>query len=433
MKPTLPQVPALAAAAVLLGAAFVALRRLQPLDEHIPEFVAAALAASGVYFIVVHLAFSWTRTSPAALAVALAAAVAFRALLLPLPPTLSDDIHRYVWDGRVQLAGHNPYLVTPADPALLAHRPPEFERIPGREVPTAYGPLTELVFRAAAAADGWFAFKLVSVFFDLATILVLLALLHSRGEPLVRVVAYAWCPPVVVEFAGSGHNDSLPLFGLLLALLLLLRGQKSTSGAALAAATLAKWFPVIAAPFFWRRTGWRGAVVFAAVALALVSPYAGAGWGVFSGARAYAEHWRNNASLFELVAWASGSDAVAGVVAVLAVAGLAVFLYRTEAEPLRASFILLAAVLLVSPSVFPWYVVWLVPFLCFYPNPAVLLWSATVLVSYHVVMDYRALGLWRYSPALAWLEYVPVYALLAGGAMRRTLIGAAGRGPMRAP
>jgi hypothetical protein len=83
-----------------------------------------------------------------------------------------------------------------------------------------------------------------------------------------------------------------------------------------------------------------------------------------------------------------------------------------RAEGLRATYLLLAAVLFLSPSVFPWYVTWLTPFLCFFPHPALLLFTVTVLISYHVLIDFAALGVWQYNPWLIGVEYVPVYALL---------------------
>ncbi len=410
--------------AVLLEAAFLALRHLTPWSENLPAVIALGLAGSVVYLVAVFLVFSWREARGTALVVVLLAAVAFRATLFSLSPALSDDLYRYRWEGRIQQAGHNPYLVTPADPALaplgLAElRPEELARVPGRDVSAAYGPLTELLFWLAAGLDGSVAFKFFSVFFDLATLLVVVVLLRARGEPPVRALAYAWCPLVVLEFSGSGHNDSLAVFCLLLALLLVEKRQSVVSSAALAAATMGKWFALVLAPVFWRRSGWRGVVLFALTAFLFLVPYLGAGWGLLNGLFVYASLWRNNASLYSLMVAATGVDAIATGAALGLVAGLALHLAWQRAEPLRAAFLLLTAVLLLSPSVFPWYVTWLAPFLCFFPNPAFLLFTATVLLSYHVLIDYAALGVWHYTSWLLWLEYLPVYALLLWASLRQ--------------
>ncbi|MFQ5724411.1 MAG: hypothetical protein ACE5G6_07950, partial [Terriglobia bacterium] len=234
----LPQPLALAGLAGLLEAAFLLLRRLHPLDANLVGVLVVLLAASVVYFVAAWLATSWQRSTPAALVVVLLAAVVFRATLFPLPPTLSDDFYRYVWEGEIQLAGQNPYLVAPdslaGDLPELPGRP-EPQDLPGSEFPTAYGPVTELLFRFTARLDGLAGFKLLSVAFDLATLLLVVGLLSVRREPPARALLYGWCPLVVVEFAASGHNDSIALFGLVLANALIIRERPVMSNLALAA------------------------------------------------------------------------------------------------------------------------------------------------------------------------------------------------------
>ncbi len=388
--------------AALLEAAFLSLRQFHPFDEHVVECVALLLAAGVVYLVAAWLTLRRAQSSQAATAVILLAALAFRLTLFALPPSLSPDLYRYQWDGQLQLAGQNPYLVAPE----------ASQHLPGAGWTATYGPLAELFFALTARLDGVAAFKLLSLLFDLGSLLVLLALLRAQKQPSERVLLYAWCPLVVVEFAGSGHNDSMVVFALLLANLAIIRGWRGVSIATLAAATLVKWFPVLALPVLLRRTGWRHAGWFVAVCALGALPYRDAGWRLFSGVVSYAEHWRNNASLFDLLAAVSGSEKVAAAVAAVALMGLALRLAWMRAEPLRASYLLIAALLLLSPSVFPWYLTWLVPFLCFFPSPALLLWTSTVLLSYHVLVDYNALGVWYYDARLVWLEYLPVYGLL---------------------
>lgn len=417
-RPRLSPLAALILLAALLGAAFLGLRRLLAPPPDVVGVIALALAASVVYLAAARLAFRWQEPSRGALWVVLLAAVVFRATLFPLPPTLSNDLYRYQWDAAVQRAGYNPYLFAPADPELAALRAPEFDRLPGKNVPAAYGPLTELLFRLAARLDGRAAFKFLSVLFDLGTLVVLVGLLRARREPPLRALLYAWCPLVVVEFAASGHNDSLALFALLLASFFIIRQRPQVSILALAAAVMAKWFPAVAAPAFLRRAGWRSWPLFAAAGVLLVLPYRAAGWKFFSGLLAYGVEWRNNGSLFALLTAATGQESLAAGVAAGVLAGLVLHCWRQRTEPLRASYLLMAALLLLAPSVFPWYLTWLVPFLCFFPNPGLLAWTATVWLSYHALIGYAASGAWGYTPRLVWLEYAPVYALLAWSCWR---------------
>jgi len=401
--------------AALLEIAFLALRRLHPFDEHVVEVVAVALAASVVYFAAVWLAGRLRNSTGLTVTIILLAAVLFRLTLLDLPPSLSDDLYRYQWDGQLQLAGDNPYLVTPEARRLPGQARPH---LPAAGYTTAFGPVPQLLFLLTAHVDGVLAFKLLIVMFDLASLLLVMALLRARGLPLERALIYGWCPLVVIEFAGSGHSDSILIFGILLACWLMTRHRALLSSLPLAAAVMTKWFPAMLLPVFVRRSGWRGLVVFTAAVTLGFLPYLDAGWNLIAGVRSYAESWRNNASLFDLLRAATGSDVAAGAVAALVLGGLALYLAAKRAEPLRASYLLIAALLLLSPSVFPWYLIWMIPFLCFFPNTGLLLWTATIFLSYDVLIGYKVLGTWQYDPALAWLEYAPVFALLVLGWLR---------------
>lgn len=419
MPARVPTALTLGLLAALLEAAFLALRRLHPFDEHVVEVVAVAMAAGVVYLVAAWLASGLRNSTRLATAIILLAAVLFRLTLLDLPPSLSDDLYRYQWDGQLQLAGDNPYLVTPEARRLPGQTRPQ---LPAAGYTTAFGPVPQLLFLLTAHVDGVLAFKLLMVMFDLASLLLVMALLRARTLPLERALVYGWCPLVVIEFAGSGHSDAILIFGILLACWLMERNRAVLSSLPLAAAVMAKWFPAMLLPVFVRRSGWRGLVVFtAAIALGFL-PYLDAGWSLIAGVRSYAESWRNNASLFDLLRAATGSDAAASLIAAIVLAALALYLAAKRAEPLRACYVLIAALLLLSPSVFPWYLIWLIPFLCFYPNSGFLLWTATIFLSYDVLIGYKVLGTWQYDPTLAWLEYAPVFALLlwSGFSARRT-------------
>ncbi len=447
----------LAVLGVALEACLLGLRWLAPLDQHVPELVGLALAAGLLYLFAAYRILHTPRQSSLAgtprpgrstLLLILVAAVAFRLTLVGVEPTLSDDLYRHQWEGRIQVAGWNPYLVAPDDPRLAPLRDENFSRIPGPHVPSAYPPLAELYFYGLARVDGLPTFKWAALGLDLAVIGLLLLLLRARGEPLVRVLVYAWCPLVVVEFAGNGHYDALVLAALLVANLLIIGKRGLASMAALAAAALTKWFAALLLPVFLTRMqpstgetpfdraqgrpvpparhkalpypGLLGLGAFLAACALITWPYAGAGRKLIAGLVAYGEQWRNNESLFRLLSWAAQRDDVAAGLALGMVVGVMVFAAQQRTEPLRASYWLVGAILLLSPSVFPWYVTWLVPFLCFYPRAAGLLFSVTVLLAYHVVIGYRATGTWQYDPWLVALEYAPVYALLVWQAFQKT-------------
>ena len=79
---------------------------------------------------------------------------------------------------------------------------------------------------------------------------------------------------------------------------------------------------------------------------------------------------------------------------------------------LRQLYWVVGAILLLVPTLFPWYLVWIIPFLCFFPNPAWMLFSFTSAISYYVLIDWWTLGIWRQNHFFLALEYYPFFGLL---------------------
>jgi hypothetical protein len=356
----------------------------------------------------------------------LGAALMFRLTVWPLFPTLTDDLYRYRWEGRLQEAGGNPYQSRPVDPAWSRLRDETYNSLTGKDFKTIYGPLLELycrwAYRLAAAVTPHavgqvFWLKLPAAVFDLASIGVLLALLRARAQPLERVLIYAWSPLPVLEFWVNGHNDSLVVFLLLAACLAASAGRWTIAFAALGCAAAAKIWPLLLLPTF---TGWRGWrperswqwVAAPAAALAWAAPY----WSdVTENARhltGYLGGWRNNDSIHGLLLWITG-DVYRAKYLAFALLIAAVILVTLRKMPLEQSVLtIIAVMLLISANCHPWYLTWFLPFLAFYPFPPLLAWTALAPLSYEVVAGWKSLGVWNGSTPLRWWIYGPVFALM---------------------
>lgn len=400
---------ALTALAGTLAAIFRQLGARSDWHHHVPEFVLLMLAAGAAYLAGVWLVHR-RPLGAVALVVILGTAAALRAFLLPLAPVLSADVYRYGWEGRVQRAGMNPYTAHPAMPELERFRSQGDPLDSTSKTPTAYPPLSEWSFAWAETPEGY---KRLYTAFDLLSILLLLLLLRARRESLHRVVAYAWNPTVVVSFAMCGHHDSLAIATLLLALLLIIRGRAALSIAALAASFLAKFFAAVLLPVFLRQTRAAYAGLFVAIVVVTYAPYAGAGTALFEGLLQYGGAWQNNNSLFRLILAAGNSPAQARLVVAVLMLALVALATRQRLEPLRAGFLLLAGLLLLSPNAFPWYFTWTIPFLCFYPNAPWLLMSVVCVLGYAPMIPYSAGFAYEDSPLALAIEYGPVLAWLA--------------------
>lgn len=417
------------ATAVALAAIFYHLGyhlgRQPALKEHVPEFIAYSLLAGALYAVAVYLV-EQSRLGLPALLIILGGALAFRFLLLGVEPQLSDDVYRYQWEGRVQRAHLNPYTVYPAMPELQEFQDPKHPLRTGPTTPTLYPPLTEAALAWVKSIPGY---KRLFTALDLLSLGVLLLLLAALKQPLHRSVAYAWNPTVVVSFAMGGHHDSLAILALLVANLLIITQRRALSMVFLAAAFLAKLYPVVLLPVFITRIKETGRAlgarrwlapapilaplgIFGGVVLLGYAPYLRAGPKLLRGASDYAAGWEANDSVFRLILLAGNSKAQAELVAAVLLAGLVVYAVRSRMTPLRASLFLTAGLVLVSPDAFPWYFTWSIPFLCFYPSAPWLLASVVSVLGYTPVVAYAAGLPYRDSPWVLALEYLPVYAWL---------------------
>src|SRR5919201_2840825 len=200
-------------------------------------------------------------------ALVLVVALASRLLLAFDPPRLSNDAYRFVWDGRVQAAGINPYRHPPAAASLVGLRDFRiFTHVNRPYTITLYPPASEVAFLAInqTAGDGIAPLKLSWIAMEAVVVALVLVILARTRRPAGRVVLYAWHPLAIVEIAGSGHPEALLLALTLASLLLWDRGRRIGTGVALAAAALTKFVPILVAPFMFRRLGARFAAALVA-------------------------------------------------------------------------------------------------------------------------------------------------------------------------
>jgi alpha-1,6-mannosyltransferase len=398
----------LLAIALALGGIFHFIARRQPLEVHVPEFIVLMLLAGALYLVGVYIVLRY-KSVPSALFVILGATVVFRLIFLPLSPTLSEDVFRYQWEGRVVRAHLNPYSAYPAMPGLGWAQDSEHPVQTGKTIPTLYPPVSEVVFSWFHTIAGY---KRFFTALDLATVALLLVILSATNRPLQHVLIYAWNPAVLIAFSLSGHNDSLAIATLLGAILLIIGGRGALSIGFLAISALSKIFPIVLLPAFLRRSHWSFVGIFAGVMLLSYLPFLGAGGYLFRGLSDFAAQWEGNDSLNRLFLAAGNSTRqvqfVAGVILLL----LIFYVLKARIDIFRAGLVVLAGLLFLSPNAFPWYFTWIVPFLCFYPSPALLLLTVTCVLGYSPVIAYAAGGPFSNSPLMQVLEYFPVFALL---------------------
>jgi hypothetical protein len=248
---------------------------------------------------------------------------------------------------------------------------------------TIYPPAAQaLFFLVTRVSGGVVGMKAAWVLFEGVSAWALVHLLDGAGLPRARLLIFAWCPLAVWEIAGSGHLDAAMTAFVALALLARMRGRDGLAGAALGLAALVKFFPVVILPALWRRWDWRLPAGFAAVAIGFYLPYLGAGSKVFGFLSGYSHEEGLSSGkgfwLVHLVNRTTGLDVpplayVALTGLVLAGLALAFVLSRDPGRAISGGLALAAVGMIALSPNHPWYFVWLTPFLCFSPDPA-LLW-----------------------------------------------------------
>jgi hypothetical protein len=344
-------------------------------------------------------------------------AVLMRAMLILAPPH-STDIYRYIWDGRVQALGTNPYIYIPADPALAPLRDPVeiYPKINRKEyAPTIYPPMAQAVFfLASRLAETVTVMKLALTAFDLLTLWAIIALLKARGLSPVLAGIYAWHPLPIWEVAGSGHVDIVPVAFMMLAFLAAERGQRFASGAALAAGVMAKYFPLALVPAIYRRWDWRMPAAFIATAILIWLPYSGAGTKIFGFLGGYAGEQFGGGEGFYLAALLkSAGFGTLAMPVFLTVTALALFAlawrtgFRSDPDKpdLKGALAIATAVMVLMSPHYAWYFIWVIPLLCFHLYPPALWLTLASPMLYRVG--------WPPSLFGASLLFVPFAALAA--------------------
>jgi len=410
----------LVVAGIVLEVLFLRMHSLYYLKNHAIGFIELALGAGIVYLLALY-GFARTRATRASTILLILSAIVLRAPLWPMLPTLSDDLQRYRWEAKVQAHGWNPYAIAPNDPRLVALRDKNYEIMPGQELPAIYPPVAELVFRATwRFFPGPTAFKTPFAVADVLVVLVLAWIFWSDDKQRdFRIAVYAWNPLVIVEFAGSGHNDVLAVLGIVCGLAAV-KKRPTLASLPIALAAMAKVFPALLVPVWircagWpRKKGWWAAGLAGVAGLAVLMPYWN-GLGMLRRNMTYYEAtWKNyHASLYTLLDWLTGGNTkIPALVAVGVSWGLALWLAWKKAEPARAAYLLIGMILALGPNGYSWYFTWIVPLLCFFPNPAWLMLTVLQFLSYNVLIGYGILGVFRFDPLMQWLVYAPFYVLL---------------------
>jgi alpha-1,6-mannosyltransferase len=396
-----------------------------------------------------------------------AVGLGLRLAMLWSVPALEDDYNRYLWDGGVTAHGHNPYRYPPAEAgetgtgpdalkALATDAEPVHGRINHPNLRTIYPPVAQATFALAHLAEPWslLAWRLVCLTGEIATLGLLQLLLSDLRRSPLWVALYWWNPLAIKELMNSAHMEAILLPLVLAALLLSIRQRPFAATGMLALAAGTKLWPVLLAPLLWRQLlnaprhlVCAAAILAGACAVWLVPPWI-AGFGDDSGFAAYATYWKTNSALMPTLErvlvlarlGAEGSITVGRAARVLVGLTLVGVVLRLAWRPVvgpqdlvdRAT-LSVAALYLLSPSQFPWYLMWLQPLLCLTPMRGWLLATVLLPVYYVSFSFYAADRAWLFRDGIVWIIWLPIWGVLLYDAWHRRRLGGGGANALNDP
>ena len=296
-------------------------------------------------------------------------AVLFRLVLFGLPPSLSDDAYRYIWDGLVQQHGLNPYQYTPEDKALeFLHDEAVYVNLNSPAFFSVYPPVSQLIFRIGTqfhGQDWWsshYAIKAILVLAELMAVFLLARLIPAR-----YLMLYAWNPLVLLETAGQAHTESALILLLVMAVYFHQQRRGRSVSVTLSIAGLIKLYPFFFLPLLWRRYGWRGIWPGIFVVIALGIPFAApyVMGNVSNSLDLYAKYFEFNAGLYytvkEVMRWLTGDDwskQLGPLFRTIFLVGLPVLYaldYKFRWTLAKGMLIILGCYLVLTTTVHPWY------------------------------------------------------------------------------
>ena len=318
--------------------------------------------------------------------------IVLRGFVLLYDPILSNDIYRYIWDGRVQAAGINPYRYYPAHEALASLRDPAIYANINRPdyAVTIYPPVAQFFFLIVTrVSESVTMMRLALLGCEAGIVAVILLLLRRIGRPATRIVAYVWHPLPIWEIANSGHIDALMVALMMLGIWLAVTRWHLRGAVAVALATLAKPFAALALPALWRRWDWRAPCLVLAIWALCYTPYLLVGAGVFgflTTGYLVEEQFVSGESVWPLAAWRKvfgiyNGDVIAYfAVAALIICGMALGAAFRRQRTIESSLadiagLLLAFLFLLSPN-YPWYFLVITPFVALCGGAPV--WTASI-------------------------------------------------------
>lgn len=349
----------------------------------------------------------------------IAMAIVLRLAFATARPIGSPDYYRYVWDGKVQANGINPYKYAPDSPALddlHTNVTPRLVKYPNMK--TIYPPLGELFFYCAYLIGGesYLGIKVLIFSLDLLTLFGVFLTLKLLKIDRKNLLIYALCPLPLIQFFLDGHVDVMGFTFLIFAIYFYMGGRKTLALVFIGLSMLIKPLALIFVPvFFFMEKGainrLKAAIVPALVFGLFYLPYMFTGT-PFAALVKFTGDWTFNGIVFHVLdAFIRNNQRTRAVCAILLVIAY-IPIIASKRDYLSKIYLSIIILFVFSPIVHPWYIGWLAVLLPLVPRWSGIAYVGLSSLTALTVLTYQLTGTWHDYPLVLIFEYTPVLILL---------------------
>ncbi len=355
-----------------------------------------------------------------------AAIIILRIVFIPVHPVGSDDFYRYIWDGKVQANGINPYEYSPNDSALISlHTDILPKKVNHADMKTLYPPLTEILFYAAFIISGesYFGLKIILLLFELMTLWGIFLILNKLKIDKKYLLLYAFSPLPIFQFFIDSHADGFGLAFIIFAIFFYLDKKKIISYILIGLSICIKPIGLLLIPlllFTEKSFTERLKIIFipAFICIAMYIPYTFSGE-PFQALIKFTENWTFNGIVFDIFNSFMHNNQKVRLICGIIYLFIFLFIVISKKDLLEKIYLSIFLLLIFSPVVHPWYVCWLAVLLPFVPRWSGIFYVSLISLTAITDLNYQLSGVWKEYTIVLILEYVPVVSIFLFELFRR--------------
>ncbi len=340
--------------------------------------------------------------------------VLFRLTLFPTLPTTSDDVYRYLWEGKVLATGHNPYITQPNDSSLIPLRDEVYKKVTYKDIPAIYPPLSQLAFTAAYVIkkNNVTALKLIYLLSELITLIFLLKLLDLKKKNLNYIILYAWLPLSIMEYFINAHLDPIGIMFMMMFVYFSEKNRHILSSVTFSLAVLSKLYPVILFPLIFKKFGFKKSLIFSLITAILITtvylPFLNWKLTTFSALMNYLSNWEFNGSIYKILKYFLENGDLAKIISGISFVVLLGAISYKYNNFTKAAYGIFISLIIFSVTLYPWYLGWIAAL-----NPFAAFYSVTSLLFTSNFTNFTPFSpVWKEYLTVLLIQYIPFFIFL---------------------